>query len=258
MSIFIARPQAWYARAVKLVAILRYAPYRRALRFGVAASTEHDRTPLPHDYATVIDVGANRGQFALLATRRFPRARIICFEPLAGPRATLERVLTDRKQVRVVPAAVASCASASAMFVSRADDSSSLLAPTELQLTAFPGTDIVEEVNVETQRLDVLLGREEVIRPALLKIDVQGAELDVLVGASKLLGDIDTILVECSFFELYKGQPVADEVVRFLHSRTFALTSVTSPYVDRDGQVLQADFVFAQAEREHDDDERRS
>ena len=70
----ITRIHGWHGRAVKLVAILRHPVYRRALRLGVAASTEHTDTPLPYDYATVVDVGANRGQFALLAATRFPRA----------------------------------------------------------------------------------------------------------------------------------------------------------------------------------------
>lgn len=238
------RPRAWYARAVKLVAIMRHKAYRRALRFGVAASIEHARTPLPHDYATVIDIGANRGQFALLASRRFPRAHIVCVEPLPVPRATLERVFTDRARVDVIGAAVAAAAGESRMFVSRADDSSSLLAPTDLQLTTFPETEVVEQVGVRTERLDVLLDREQLHRPALLKIDVQGGELGVLEGATGLLDTVDTILVECSFMELYAGQPLADEIVRFLHERGFRLANIATPYVDA-GQVVQADLVFA-------------
>jgi FkbM family methyltransferase len=242
--------RAWYARAVKLMAILRHKPYRRALRFGVAASTEHAHTSLPHDYATVLDIGANRGQFALLATRRFPGACMICIEPLEGPRATLERVLPDRTRVRVIGTALAAASRESHMFVSRADDSSSLLAPTEQQLSRFPGTDIVDQVSIRTERLDALISHRDVIRPALLKIDVQGSELEVLVGAGGLLDKIDTILVECSFVELYLGQPLADEVVRFLHTRSFALTSVAAPNLDASGQVVQADLVFVRAEAE--------
>ena len=196
----------------------------------------------------MLDVGANRGQFALLAARRFPRARIVCFEPLDGPRATLERVFADRARVRVVGTALAAAARDSPMFVSRADDSSSLLAPTALQLSTFPGTDVVERLSLKTERLDALLDRDELDRPALLKIDVQGTELDVLMGATGVLGEIDTILVECSFVELYAGQPLADEIVRFLHGQAFRLVSVASPYVDASGEVLQADLVFARVD----------
>ena len=235
---------AEYARARKLVAVLRHGPYRRALRLGVAASTEHARTPLPFDYATVLDVGSNRGQFALLAVRRFPGAQLVCFEPLEAPRRTLARVFAGRPGVRIVPLAVGAAARTSAMFVSRADDSSSLRAPTKLQLETFPGTDVVDEVSVACERLDVLLERGSLRRPALLKIDVQGGELEVLVGATGVLDEIDTILVECSFVEFYREQPLADEIIRFLHERGFRLASVTNPRLDTRGVILQADHVF--------------
>jgi len=62
-----------------------------ALLHGVAATLEHD-TALGHEtFATVIDVGANKGQFAVYAGIRWPDARLICFEPLPGPRAKLAR-----------------------------------------------------------------------------------------------------------------------------------------------------------------------
>ena len=244
MSLPAARSRAWFTRAAKLIAVLRYPPYRRALRFGVAASTEHARTPLPHDYATVIDVGANRGQFALVARRRFPHAVIVCVEPLDIPRATLERVFPDRARVRVIATAAAESAARARMFVSRADDSSSLLAPTDLQRATFPGTDTVDRIEVPTERLDTLLAGADLARPALLKIDVQGGELGVLAGATGVLDTIDAILVECSFRELYAGQPLADDIVRFAHIHGFALASISSPFVDRAGQVLQADLVF--------------
>lgn len=231
--------------AVKLVAILRHRDYWRALRLGVAASTEHANTPLPFDYATVLDVGANRGQFALLAAHRFPAAQIICFEPLDVPRATLERVFFDDSRVRVVGIALAASARRSQMFVSAADDSSSLLAPTALQLATFPRTNVVQQVSLTTERLDVLLDGEPPVRPALLKIDVQGAELDVLIGAEGILGQIDTILVECSFVELYTGQSMADDIVRFLHDHDFRLTGAVTPHVDAHRRIVQADLVFA-------------
>lgn len=237
--------RTWVARASKLRTILGHQPYRRALRFGVAASTEHMRTPLPLDYRTVLDVGANRGQFALIAAERFPRAEIVCFEPLAGPRAVLERVFQDGATVRVVGTAVAASAKASEMFVSRANDSSSLLRPSDLQLATFPGTDVVETVTFMTERLDVLLNGDELARPILLKIDVQGTELEVLRSAGRLLDEVDTVLVECSFVELYHGQSLADEIIRFLHDRSFRLAGIVNPYIDALGVVAQVDLVFA-------------
>jgi hypothetical protein len=60
------------SRVQKLLGILREPFYRSALRHGVAASIEHEAIPLRTDFRTVIDVGANRGQFALFAAHHFP------------------------------------------------------------------------------------------------------------------------------------------------------------------------------------------
>ncbi len=67
-----------FARIRKLSRILRCKPYRRALRRGVAASTEHERLLRLLDCRTIVDIGAHRGQFALVAHTLIPRARLCC------------------------------------------------------------------------------------------------------------------------------------------------------------------------------------
>lgn len=243
--------KASYHRAVKVWRLLAHPEYRRALRFLVAASVEHDRTPLAHDYLTVLDVGANRGQFALVAARRFPQASLVCFEPQDGARRTLGRVLATHPRHRVVPTAVAASAGSSLFHVTKADDSSSLLPSTAYQVDLFPGTQVVGTLRVPTERLDVLVSPASLTAPVLLKIDVQGTEMEVLRGAEGLLAAIDTVLVECSFVQLYEGQAVADEVIRMLHAHGFGLTSVVAPTTDATGQLVQADFIFERCDAAH-------
>ena len=129
-------------------------------------------------------------------------------------------------------------------MISRADDSSSLLPMTEAQAQHFPGTETAGRTVVRTAPLDELVAAERRLRPALLKIDVQGAELDVLNGASGVLEAVDSILVECSFVELYRGQALAGEIIDALHRRGFHLTDLCLPVADRSGRVLQADLLF--------------
>ena len=235
-------------RGRKLALIVSTPSYRRALRHGVAASTEHHYDPLPPNIRTVIDVGANRGQFALIARQRWPAARLICFEPLPEPIAVLRRVLGENAGLELVQAAASAGAGMATMHVSRRDDASSLLAITSRQSATFPGTKEIAATEVPTTSLDHHLGGG-IARPALLKLDVQGFELEVLRGAEDTLSSIDFVLVECSFQEFYAGQATADEVVRFLHGHRFALLGGTAPVVDRHGLVLQIDFIFARAGR---------
>ncbi len=231
-------------RSRKLALVLRRPAYWKGLRHGVAAAVEHEGAALDHPYRTVVDVGANRGQFLLVAARRFPAAALIAFEPLAGPRDVLRRAVPRRRPVRLFEMALSDRAGTATFHVSRADDSSSLLPIAPVQVSTFPGTDEVAQLPVRTARLDGELSPADLEPPVLLKIDVQGGELEVLEGATGLLPGIDTILVECSFAELYAGQPRADAVVRFLAGHRFGLHSVGPVTTDRHGRPVQADLVF--------------
>src|SRR5258708_29157794 len=74
-----------FARIRKLSRILRCKPYRRALRRGEAASTEHERSLRLLDCRTIVDIGAHPAQSALAAHTLIPFANIMSFEPLAQP-----------------------------------------------------------------------------------------------------------------------------------------------------------------------------
>ena len=235
------------ARARKLAAVLPHPAYWRGLRHGVAASVEHEAAALDHSYRTVIDVGANRGQFLLLAARRFPDAALLAFEPLPVARSVLRRAIPRRRPLRLFDLALSSNAGTATFHVSRADDSSSLLPISRTQVSTFPGTDEVAQVAVRTARLDEVLAPDDLDPPVLLKIDAQGGELGVLKGATGLLPDVTTILVECSFAELYEGQPKVGAIVDFLHGHGFSLHSVCPVTTARGGRPVQADLVFEQA-----------
>lgn len=236
-----------WPRAFKLAAILRTPLYRRALRLRIAAATEHERVPFGSEFHTVLDVGANRGQFSLVACNRFPRATILCFEPLPTAHAKLRRLWRGQSRVTLYNVALGSHSSEQAIHVSRSDDSSSMLAITARQSHEFPGTEEVARLTVPTRRLDDLLTPDLLKRPCLLKIDVQGFELEVLRGVGALLDDVDEILVECSFTELYTGQPLADEVTCYLLTHGFRLGGVFSPVYGDRRRCLQADLLFSRA-----------
>ena len=237
-------------RARKLLALVAVPAYWRGLRQGVAAAVEHETAALDHPYRTVIDVGANRGQFLLVAARRFPAARLIAFEPLAGPREVLGRALPRRRPVRLFELALSDRSGEATFHVSRADDSSSLLPIGPDQVSTFPGTDEVAQLSVRTARLDEVLEPADLEPPVLLKIDAQGGELGVLEGATGVLDRVATVLVECSFAELYEGQPKAGAVVCFLAAHGFGLHSVGPVTTLRGGRPVQADLIFERTERD--------
>lgn len=106
------------------------------------------------------------------------------------------------------------------------------------------GTAEIGTQPVRVARLADRLSEEDIEPRALLKLDVQGFELEALAGCEDLLDRFDWIYAECSFVELYAGQAFADEVISWLRERGFALRGVYNMTYDDSGQAIQADFLF--------------
>ena len=211
---------------------------------GVAATLEHRDILEPYRFGSVVDVGANRGQFTLLMAALRPEAPILAFEPLSAPYRKLVEVTSNRPNVQAFNVAIGGVRANMPMNVARRDDSSSLLPITDLQTTIFPHTDPVGTVDVRIAPLGDFLKGREAAAPSLLKIDVQGYELEVLNGAHDCLGIFDVIYVEASFMELYEGQPLADDVIDRLSRAGFRLVAAHNLAHAPDGRPVQADFLF--------------
>ena len=229
----------------KLMRLGRTSAFRRALRLGVAAAVEHEDVPFQHDFASIIDLGAHHGQFALFARHRFPHAQLLCFEPLPDAQQIIRQVFPRPGQIELFEVALGSDTTAvQEMHVSRLDDSSSLLPITDRYTTAFPGTEEAASISVPVKRLDDVLAEPAPARPCLLKIDVQGYELEVLQGGDRVLQGVNDVFVECSFVELYTGQAQAGELIAHLWSKGFRLAGVFGIKRDIAGRCLQADLLF--------------
>lgn len=150
---------------------------------------------------TVIDVGAAYGSFALQCRRVFPDAMYICIEPLQEYEPLLERVTKSIPKADYILAAAAS-------------------GPKEVTINVHPdllGSSLyleAEDSNVNGVPrtapaiiLDGLTKDKRIKAPFLIKIDAQGAELDVLLGAEATLRSTEYIILEVSFFEFFKGGP---------------------------------------------------
>jgi len=107
----------------------------------------------------------------------------------------------------------------------------------------FPGTEEVATQLVEVRTLDDFADELASDGPALLKIDVQGAELEVVRGAAATPGSFRWIYLEMSFVELYDGQPLADTMIDELRDRGFRLAGTGTPSISG-GLPVQVDALF--------------
>lgn len=231
-------------RARKLLAAFSSAEYRRALKLGVGAAVEHHIPLRRFRFETVVDVGANQGQFSLVARRLWPDAKIIAFEPLPVPAATYKRLFASDPRVQLHELALGDRNESSAIHISSQIDSSSLLPITEAQTSFFPGTGEAEQGLVQQRCMDQVLACDDLTGNSLLKLDVQGFELRVLRGAAPMLSSFSAIYAECSFVELYAGQALAAEVIAWLDNQGFALRAIYNVSYAADGAAIQADFLF--------------
>jgi FkbM family methyltransferase len=211
----------------------------RALAHAVVPTIEHAPALAAVEPATVIDVGANKGQFSQFAASRWPKARILAFEPQPRPARKYRSVLGQR-------ATLFGCALGAEegrldMHVASRDDSSSLLSLGDRQKSLFR-MDEVATITVEVRRLDSVLAGL-VAAPALLKIDVQGYEFEVLQGLGELTDMIEWIYVETSFVELYSGQRLHHEVAALLGDLGYEQRLEHNATMDG-SQKVQADILF--------------
>ena len=84
-----------FKKLLKLINCLRVKEWRAPLRFGVAAALEHDFFFRNHNFNTVVDIGANTGQFSLVMKKNFPEANIFAFEPLKEPFFTYSKIFDN-------------------------------------------------------------------------------------------------------------------------------------------------------------------
>jgi len=219
---------------------------RALLQRGVAAGTEHAQLRKAINPHTVLDVGANKGQFALAARCMWPDATIISFEPLPDMSSTYRKVFSDDHKTHLVDGAVGPEAGMHVLHVSAAPDSSSLFEIGPDQTNEFPGTQEIGTLPVNVDRLSHLLSPFCVVRPTLLKLDVQGYELEALRASEEVLPQVDWVYAECSFVSLYRGQALASQIIAWLDSRQFTLTGVYNVVSSKsDQRPIQADCLFS-------------
>lgn len=200
----------------------------------------------------VIDVGANVGQFALCVLADFKHLRVVSFEPEA--QAYAEALRRSRRHPDWVVAervAVGAEEGRVALHVAGNSQSSSLLEMMELHEIAAPESKYRAVESTPCRTLDALLSGETDKEPRYyLKIDTQGYEMNVLRGGLQTLDKAVAVQCEVSFDELYRGQPLAPEVIDFVTARGFAVFAYSNGLRDpRDQRLLQADVYFVRTRR---------
>jgi FkbM family methyltransferase len=189
------------------------------LRKGVAPSWE-TTAALLRRYGvaprTVFDIGVAEGTPELYTV--FPDAEYHLFDPTRESLAHMQAI-ARRLKATIHNVALGDHEGMTAIAVRSEIGGSSVL-----EEVGEPEDPVVDRYEVPVRRFDQLVG--QIVRPALVKIDVQGAEVMVLNGMRARLADLDAIVIETSTSATLHGGPEFRDVFQILDGHGFVLWDI--------------------------------
>jgi FkbM family methyltransferase len=192
----------------------------------------------------IIDIGANRGEWTRLALSIFPNTPVIMIEPQAEMEVFLSQLTKVMPDCHFIKAGAGREPGELVQTIWEDHAGSSFLPPAndELELAG-------KQRKTKMIKLDQLLA-EDYSRfiPDLVKLDIQGFELEALSGAETLFGRTELFILEASLFRFLQGCPLVREVIVFMANRDYELYDIPGfcrrPH---DGALGQVDLAFVKS-----------
>jgi FkbM family methyltransferase len=217
-------------------------------KYGVGASEYcflNQSWFIDFNFSTIIDIGSNLGQFALMLNAIFPNAYLYCFEPIPD---CFEKLLKNTSKVKNLKAFNIGLGDKNEILDFNFNDfsaSSSFLEMSNLHTYNFPFTKNSQTISVPVERLDSFVQNLDLKPPLLIKVDVQGFEQQVILGGIETFKKAKFLIIETSFSPLYEKQSLFDDIYAQLHALGFRYHgSLHQMISEKDGVILQADSLF--------------
>lgn len=194
---------------------------------------------------TIIDVGANVGQFSVAASKEFPQAYIFPIEPDPQTVLKLRKNLPSRISQNVINTAVGECEGTVAFNINVDSQVSSILPLGTDRKNCFPESIVLRQIEVPLATLDSLFCEASLSEPILLKIDVQGYEEQVISGAARFLRRVNWIVMEVSFVCLYEGEQSLSVLIDMMASHGFRFVRpLNFHHVGEYRDIIEMDALF--------------
>ena len=216
--------------------------------------SRHRRAKLSHNNAlgrlaavefaprVVYDIGAYRGAWSKAACEILPSAEFFLFEANADN----ESYLAGTGYQYFIGALSGENASEKSLFLPQAGDSTGT--SLYVENTTHYASGNLQVRTVPTQRLDTVISANRLPPPDLLKIDVQGSELDVMEGATNALADASALILETSFVTYNRGAPLIADVIAAVDRFGLKCVDVCELHRSSRGVALQIDLLFVRDE----------
>ena len=189
----------------------------------------------------VIDGGANMGQWTSLAGPIFPDAVFHLIEPQPACEAALAAVTRDRPRMIVHRLAITAPGVSSVVILGGAHEVGSSGA-----YVALPEESGADAMQCPAATLDALFAHVAPEHGVMLKLDLEGHELEALRGAVELLKKVEVVLSEVRFYDInHGGRPVFRQLLMFLSDHGFELYDIAALTArPKDKRLALGDVVF--------------
>jgi FkbM family methyltransferase len=193
---------------------------------------------------TVFDVGANKGQFAIAMTKISPKSLIYSFEPTKQTFNNLSQNTSNYKNITCYNLALGESIKDVDFYESDYSHANSILPISEFQKSQILTNSVTTTSKIKMTTFDEVFKGLNVVRPILLKLDVQGYEKEVLKGAELSLDLIDYVLIETSFVSFYDGEPLFGEMYEYLLEKGFEVVAPLDTFQTDSMQIVQMDMLY--------------
>ena len=197
---------------------------------------------------TIFDIGVYEGEFSTMVLDVWPNAKVVGFEALPAKIQLLKKKLLGLNVV-IKEAIVGESDSNDISFFAD-ETASSVLYSDEVNTKKS----IIKQKMI---KLETYIEQEKCSIPNLLKIDTQGYEFNVLKGVEKYLPQIEVVLVELNFIEVYSNVKLAHEVINYLSGFDFVPYDICEIHRRQlDNALFQIDFIFMKKDNKIRKDKR--
>lgn len=204
--------------------------------------------------ATVIDVGANVGQFSVAVSKGFPNAALFPVEPDPSTADVLRKNVTPSVASNITVTAVGERVGTIEFQVNADSQVSSVLPLGDDRKQSFPSSSVQRTMSVPLTTLDALFGGRPLPSPVLLKIDVQGYEDKVIAGAAVFLQSVRWVLMEVSFARLYEGEKDFPTMLALMAGHGFRFVRPLNFHtVGKSGAIIEMDALFEKVQPTSED-----
>ena len=196
---------------------------------------------------TVLDVGANTGQFAHRLRKHMGyRGKIISFEPLNSAFNALEKHARNDPRWDVYRFALGDIEEKREMNIANNSVSSSFLDMLPSHLSAAPASRYTDREEVEIKKIDSIFDSLPIKDATIyMKVDTQGFDGNVIRGAERSLPRIPFIQIEMSLTPLYEGEIPFIDMCLFMQQKGYSLIGLETGLTDpASGHLLQMDGIF--------------